>query len=139
MVCCGVVWHNKQQGDWLEAVAPHIQARISRYSANEIRFNLMAVVGDRQEQINKQLAAARKRRQGAAAKLGLSDGGAAAAAAGGEAMDTDEPGGGAGGGSSSAAEAAESLPDDEAALQQVLAETEGEITRCAKRVGVGVC
>lgn len=111
------------QGDWLEVVAPHIQARIARYSANEIRFNLMAVVADRQEQLNKQLAAVRARRRAAAAKLGLSEGG-------GDAMDTDEP---AGGGSSSSAQqqaaAAAGLPDDEGALQHVLAEAEGEIVR----------
>lgn len=116
------------QEDWLEAVAPHIQARIARYSANEIRFNLMAVVADRQEQINKQLAAVRARRQAAAAKLGLSDGGDAAAAAGG--METDEPG------SSSSSGLVPPLPDDEAALQHVLAEAEGEIGRW---VYMGMC
>jgi hypothetical protein len=109
------------QGDWLEVVAPHIQARIARYSANEIRFNLMAVVADRQEQINKQLAALRARLWAAAVKLGLSEGG-------GDAMDTDEP---AGAGSSGSAQqaAAAGLPDDEGALQHVLAEAEGEIVR----------
>jgi ubiquitin carboxyl-terminal hydrolase L5 len=101
--------------DWLEAVAPEIQARIARYSANEIRFNLMAVVADRQEQLSKQLTAVRARRQAAAAKLGLSDGGDAGA------MDVDEPG------SSSAA--VQELPSDEEALQHVLAEAEGEIGR----------
>lgn len=110
------------QGDWLEVVAPHIQARIARYSANEIRFNLMAVVADRQEQINKQLAAARARRRAAAAKLGLSEGG--------DAMETDEPAGaGSSGGGAQQQAAAAALPDDEAALQHVLAEAEGEIVR----------
>lgn len=107
------------QGDWLEAVAPHIQARIARYSANEIRFNLMAVVADRQEQLNKQLAAVRARRQAAAAKLGLSDAGDASGA-----VDADAPG---------SSSAQQPLPDDETALQQVLAEAEGEIMRLALR------
>lgn len=102
--------------DWLEAVAPEIQARIARYSANEIRFNLMAVVADRQEQLGKQLAAVKARRQAAAAKLGLSDGGDAAA------MDVDEPG-------SSSGAVQQELPSDEEALQHVLAEAEGEIAR----------
>lgn len=107
------------QGDWLEAVAPHIQARIARYSANEIRFNLMAVVADRQEQLSKQLAAAQARRQAAAAKLGLSDGGGAAA------METDGP---------ASSSAQQPLPDSEADLQQVLAEAEGNIVRCVGMV-----
>ena len=37
-----------QQDDWLAKVCPLIAARIERYAASEIRFNLMAVVGDRQ-------------------------------------------------------------------------------------------
>lgn len=100
-------------------MAPHIQARIARYSANEIRFNLMAVVADRQEQLSKQLAAAQARRQAAAAKLGLSDGGEAAA------METDEP---------ASSSAQQPLPDNEVDLQTVLAEVEGDIVRCVGMV-----
>nr|CAB3267484.1 ubiquitin carboxyl-terminal hydrolase isozyme L5-like [Phallusia mammillata] len=33
--------------DWIEAVRPVIQKRISSYNAGEIHFNLMAVVGDK--------------------------------------------------------------------------------------------
>jgi hypothetical protein len=113
------------QGDWLDVVAPHIQARIAKYSANEIRFNLMAVVADRQEQISKQLAAAKARRAAAAAKLGLSDGGDAP-------METDEAG----------SSAAQPLPDDVPALQHVLAQSESDMVRCvAGRSGLllGAC
>lgn len=39
---------------WLDAVAPVLAARVARYAASEVRFNLMAVVGDR-------LAAAQER------------------------------------------------------------------------------
>jgi len=40
-------------GDWLEAVAPAIQARIERYSSAEIRFNLMAVVASKADELQR--------------------------------------------------------------------------------------
>lgn len=108
------------QDTWLDVVAPHIQKRIARYSANEIRFNLMAVVGDRQEALSRQLAAVRARRAAAAAKLGLPVSEGASAADGGAA------GAEAAAGSSGASEA---LPEDEAGLQLVLTEAEAEAAR----------
>lgn len=56
---------------WLDAVAPVLAARVARYAASEVRFNLMAVVGDR-------LAAAQERL--AALEAGGGDDGAVAAA-----------------------------------------------------------
>jgi len=41
-------------GDWLDTVRPMIQKRIEQYSSKEIRFNLMAVVADRQERLRKE-------------------------------------------------------------------------------------
>lgn len=34
---------------WYEQILPHIQQRIARYESNKIKFNLMAVIHDRQE------------------------------------------------------------------------------------------
>ncbi|GFR45500.1 hypothetical protein Agub_g6886 [Astrephomene gubernaculifera] len=49
--------------DWLDRVGPHISARIERYAASEIRFNLMALVGNRVELYGSRLAEAEERRQ----------------------------------------------------------------------------
>jgi ubiquitin carboxyl-terminal hydrolase L5 len=43
------------EGDWLQAVRPHIEARIQRYSGEEIRFNLMAVIKDQREVLQAEL------------------------------------------------------------------------------------
>ncbi|KAF8072605.1 UCH2 [Scenedesmus sp. PABB004] len=91
------------QDTWVDAAAPAIQARIARYAASEIRFNLMAVVADRQQVLQAQLDAATARRDAAAARLA---GGAA-----------DAGGGGAG------------LPDDEAGLQAAQADAAGRISQ----------
>lgn len=44
-----------QEGDWLNFVAPLIQARIEQYARNEIRFNLMAIIKNRSEVIDGKL------------------------------------------------------------------------------------
>ena len=51
-----------EQEDWLQRVGPFIQARIERYAASEIRFNLMAVIKDRREALSEELAAMEARR-----------------------------------------------------------------------------
>jgi hypothetical protein len=104
------------QDSWLDVVAPHIQARIARYAANEIRFNLMAVIGDRQAALQQQLSRAQAKRQAVSDKL---SGGSGAAA-----METD-----AAGSSAQQEQQPLVLPDDEAALQQLLAEAAGEVER----------
>jgi len=43
--------------DWLERVRPIIQARMARYASSEIRFNLMAIIRDRQEVYKEQIDA----------------------------------------------------------------------------------
>eukprot|EP00879_Flechtneria_rotunda_P018714 GHRR01019639.1.p1 GENE.GHRR01019639.1~~GHRR01019639.1.p1 ORF type:complete len:367 (+),score=152.38 GHRR01019639.1:293-1393(+) len=112
------------QDAWLDLVAPHIQERIARYSANEIRFNLLAVVADRQQMLQEQLGAVQARRQAVLDKL--SD---TAGKNGATAMDTDAAAGSNGGSSGVQQQAGSGLPDDEAELQQVAAEAEGEIAR----------
>jgi hypothetical protein len=103
------------QDNWLQLVCGPIQQRIAQYAANEIRFNLMAVIGDRQEILSQQLSEARLRQQAAQARLSQlrgSDGGGAAA------MEVD---------SGAAAAAAEGLPEDPELLQQVVVEAEARI------------
>ncbi|GFH33650.1 ubiquitin carboxyl-terminal hydrolase, partial [Haematococcus lacustris] len=42
------------EADWLRAVGPHIAQRMERYAAGEVRFNLLAVCGDRQALLQQQ-------------------------------------------------------------------------------------
>lgn len=58
------------QENWLEKVCPAIQERIERYAANEIRFNLMAVIKRRSDIFNAQLADAIAKEKELLAQLG---------------------------------------------------------------------
>lgn len=61
------------QDNWLEKVGPFIQSRIERYAQSEIRFNLMAVIGNRTDVLGQELASLESRR---AAVLSTSNKGA---------------------------------------------------------------
>jgi hypothetical protein len=52
LLTCSFILH---QADWLAKVEPFIRERMERYSAGEVRFNLMALCGDRREALRKQV------------------------------------------------------------------------------------
>lgn len=51
----GPIDHGPAGADWTEAVRPVIEARMARYTAGEIHFNLMALIQDRTLRYNMQL------------------------------------------------------------------------------------
>ena len=71
-------------GTWLGKVCPVIQTRIAKYSASEIRFNLMALVRDRAEMLGEKIERAERKIQRCQIVLGGGDD-----AVGGDAMDVD--------------------------------------------------
>jgi hypothetical protein len=97
------------QDTWLQVAQPAIQARIERYAASEIRFNLMAMVKDRRMVVQERItevtalqAAVRRRLQPADPN----------------AMAMDE------------LAAAASLPTDAAGLNAKLAELDSTMAEC---------
>lgn len=58
------------EDSWLAAAAPAIQERIERYAASEIRFNLMAVIRNREELALEELAKVQARQAELAAARG---------------------------------------------------------------------
>ncbi|KAL9642221.1 hypothetical protein ABK040_007222 [Willaertia magna] len=49
--------------NWLEKIIPEIQDRINRYSQNEIKFNLLAVIRNRKDVFNEQIEELEKKEQ----------------------------------------------------------------------------
>lgn len=64
-VCLG----DATEETWLDVVRPVIQKRIEAYSTKEIRFNLMAVIGDRRITLQEQQAAIEKERNMTVGKI----------------------------------------------------------------------
>jgi len=69
--------------DWLDKVRPVIQARMQRYSEKEIGFNLMAIIENRLDVLNRKISQINTRRDLLNAKLSRLSGGSS--------MDVDQP------------------------------------------------
>ncbi|KAJ1958614.1 hypothetical protein GGI12_004686 [Dipsacomyces acuminosporus] len=52
----GPIDHGLAGNSWLDMVGEVIQKRMSEYAQGEIRFNLMAVIGDRRKHLNEQIS-----------------------------------------------------------------------------------
>lgn len=57
------------EADWLDKVCPVISERIEKYSKSEIRFNLMAVIRNRQQLLGEQVLALERQKESIQAKL----------------------------------------------------------------------
>jgi ubiquitin carboxyl-terminal hydrolase L5 len=55
-VCLGDITNPNSADAWLDLVRPVIQKRIEKYSASEIRFNLLALIRNRRQLFNEKLA-----------------------------------------------------------------------------------
>ncbi|KAL0487129.1 ubiquitin carboxyl-terminal hydrolase, partial [Acrasis kona] len=50
-----IIGHYNENEDWLQKVVPIIQERVARYSQTEIKFNLLAVMGDQKIKYEKEI------------------------------------------------------------------------------------
>ena len=101
--------------DWLQKVCPIIEQRIEKYSKNEIRFNLMAVVKNRKEMLEGEVEHLSMLKRRAESKIERLNGGQSTS------MDIDE-------------EAEENLPDSLDALQDKISSIDAQISNCKNRI-----
>ncbi|XP_064396173.1 ubiquitin carboxyl-terminal hydrolase isozyme L5-like [Halichondria panicea] len=95
------------EGDWLKSVKPVLDKRMQSYAADEIHFNLMAVVSDRKRELSRKCVGLDKRRDLAALRI-------QSIMEGVEVMD-EGPGG---------------LPSDLEQLAAIIEDTESKIAQC---------
>ena len=92
------------QVEWIKTVRPVLEKRMSSYTADEIHFNLLAIVGDRKKLYEKEISSLEVRKELAAQKIQTLLGEE------GEAMEGDSE-----------------LPNDPEALQTVIEEIEAKV------------